>query len=253
MMNRMKCSFGGDGMTIEEDVFQRCRPDRERCLAFGFRSTGDALQYEQTFLDGAFRAIVTIDAAGRVTGRVIDTMTENEYLPLRLTNPAGSYVYGVRHAYEELLRGIADACFVRVPFASAQASRISQRVRETWGDAPEFPWKEKAYAASGVFRHPETQKWYGLIMPVAWEKFVPGRKGRVEILNVKAADAARAAEQDGCYPAYHMNKKYWISIALDDTMTDDAVWAFLTESHAFAAKGTKATEGRKDTKGKKRC
>ncbi|MCI5567773.1 MAG: MmcQ/YjbR family DNA-binding protein, partial [Veillonellaceae bacterium] len=156
-----------------------------------------------------------------MTGSVIDTMTDEEYLPLRQTNPAGNYVYGVRYAYEELLRGIAEACFVCLPFASAQANRISKRVRETWGDAPEFPWKEKTYAANGVFRHPVTQKWYGLIMPVTWEKLVSGRDGRVEILNVKATDAARAIEQDGCYPAYHMNKRYWISIALDDTVTDE--------------------------------
>lgn len=241
-------------MSIESEIFGRYRHDRERCLMFGFRPADDALQYEQTFLDGAFRAVVTIDAAGHVKGRVIDTMTDEEYLPLRLVNPAGNYVYGVRYAYEELLRGIAEACFVCLPFASAQANRISKRVRETWGDTPEFPWKEKAYAASGVFRHPATQKWYGLIMPVAWTKLVPGRDGRVEILNVKATDAARAIEQDGCYPAYHMNKRYWISIALDDTVTDEEVWTFLVESHAFSAKGKRAVKCTRDTtaaKGKK--
>jgi len=224
-------------MSIENDVFGRYRPDVERCEAYGFQRAGDVWRYERAFLDGAFRAVVTIDAAGRVTGRVIDTMTDEEYLPLRLSNPAGSYVYGVRHAYEELLRGIAEACFARVPFASAQANRICERVRETWGDTPEFPWKEKAYASSGVFRHPATQKWYGLIMPVAWTKLVPGREGRVEILNVKVSDAARAATQDGCYPAYHMNKKYWISITLDDTLADDDIWPLFAESHAFAARG----------------
>ena len=190
--------MGGDRMSIESDVFERHQPDGKRCEAYGFQRAGDVWRLERTFLDGAFRAAVTIDAVGRVTGEVIDTMTDEEYLPLRLKNPAGSYVYGVRHAYEELLRGIAEACFVRVPFASAQANRICMKVQETWGDAPEFPWKEKAYATSGVFRHPETQKWYGLIMPVTWAKLVPGREGRVEILNVKVTDAARAAAQDGC-------------------------------------------------------
>ena len=36
-----------------------------------------------------------------------------------------------------------------------------------------------------------------------------------------------------------MNKKYWISIALDDTMTDDDIWPLLAESYAFAARGKK--------------
>ena len=226
-------------MSSETEVFRRYRLDEARCFAYGFQRVDGGWRYERTFLDGAFRAALTIDATGLVTGSVIDTMTDEEYLPLRQTNPAGNYVYGVRYAYEELLRSIAEACFVRVPFASAQANRICMKVQETWGDAPEFPWKEKAYATSGVFRHSETQKWYGLIMPVTWAKLVPGREGRVEILNVKVTDAARAAAQDGCYPAYHMNKKYWISIALDDTMTDDDIWPLLAESYAFAARGKK--------------
>ncbi len=239
--------MGGDRMSIESDVFERHQPDGKRCEAYGLQRAGDVWRLERTFLDGAFRAVVTIDAAGRVTGEVIDTMTDEAYLPLRLKNPSGSYVYGVRHAYEELLHEVAEACFTSLPFVSAQANRICERVREAWGDAPEFPWKEKAYAANGVFRHPATRKWYGLIMPVLWTKLVPGREGRVEILNVKVSDAAGAVIQDGCYPAYHMNKKYWISIALDDTLADDAIWPILNESHAFAAKG------KNGTKGKKRC
>ena len=112
--------MGGDRMSIESDVFERHQPDGKRCEAYGFQRAGDVWRLERTFLDGAFRAAVTIDAVGRVTGEVIDTMTDEEYLPLRLKNPAGSYVYGVRHAYEELLRGIAEACFVRVPFGAGE-------------------------------------------------------------------------------------------------------------------------------------
>lgn len=236
-------------MSIESDVFQRCQPDLERCRAQGFRKINDVWQYETSFLDGAFRAVLTIDAAGQVAGKVIDTMTEEEYLPLRLTNPAGSYVYGVCHAYEELLRGIAEACFVRLPFALPQANRICQRIQEVWGDVPEFPWKQKAYATSGVFRHPETRKWYAAILPVSWDKVVAGREGSIELLNLKVMDAAaKVLAHAGCYPAYHMNKKYWVSVSLDETMTDAAIWDMLRESHAFAAKGGK-TRAPKDGKG----
>ena len=84
--------MGGDRMSIESDVFERHQPDGKRCEAYGFQRAGDVWRLERTFLDGAFRAAVTIDAVGRVTGEVIDTMTDEEYLPLRLKNPAGSYV-----------------------------------------------------------------------------------------------------------------------------------------------------------------
>ncbi len=227
-------------MSIETEIFRRCRLDEGRCLAYGFRREGGDWRLERTFLDGAFRAVLTVDAAGQVTWQVIDTMTEEEYLPLRQTNPAGSYVFGVRHAYEELLREIAAACFSELPFAASQTNRLCQRIQAVWGDAPEFPWSKPAYADSGIFRHPATRKWYAAILPVAWDKVVPGRTGRVELLDIKVSDAAaQVAAYDGCYPAYHMNKKYWLSIALDDSMTDDEIWPLLEESHAFAAQGKK--------------
>ena len=227
-------------MSIESDIFQRCRPDIEQCLAYGFRPAGDGWRYEAAFMDGAFQAVLTLDQQGQVAGTVIDTMTGEEYLPLRAANPAGNYVYGVRHAYEELLEQVKAACFISMPFASRQANRICTMIQDAWGDAPKFLWKKKAFSAYGVFRHPVTQKWYGIIMPVPWEKIVLGRDGQVEVLDVKVGDvAARIAEHDACYPGYHMNKKYWISIALDDTMPDDVIWPMIVESHAFSEKGSK--------------
>ena len=224
-------------MSIESDVFLRYRPDMKRCEAYGFRRMGDVWRYERTFLDGAFRAVLTVDAAGQVTDEVIDTMTDEPYLPLRLANPSGSYVYGVRHAYEELLHEVAEACFTRLPFALPQTNRLCERIKATWGDAPEFPWKQKAYRTSGVFRHGATRKWYAVILPVSWAKIVPDREENIELLDLKVADAAACvAAHDGCYPAYHMNTRCWISVALDDTMTADAIWPLLAESRAFAEK-----------------
>lgn len=225
-------------MSIEDEVFRRCRFDEVRGATYGFRQVGQSWRYEQTFLAGAFRAVLCVQADGQVTGQVIDTMTEEEYLPLRLKNPAGSYVYGVRNAYAELLREVAAACFTELPFASEQANRLCQRIQAVWGDAPEFPWQKPAFADSGIFRHPATRKWYAAVLPVTWDKVVPGREGRVELLNLKVSEAAaKVAAHASCYPAYHMNKKYWLSVALDDSMADELIWPLLVESHTFAARG----------------
>lgn len=233
-------------MSIESEIFRRCRLDETRCEAYGFRRVGNVWRYEKSFLSGAFRAVITVDCAGNVTGEVIDTMTDKAYLPLRQENPVGSYVYGVRYAYEELLRNVVAACFTALPFASPQANRLCQRIKAAWGDEPEFPWEKKPYDTSGVFRHPATRKWYAAILPVSWDKVVPKREGRVELMNLKVSGAAAmVASYDGCYPAYHMNKKYWVSIALDDTMADDDIWPMILESHEFAAhgKGAKSAGG----------
>jgi hypothetical protein len=45
----------------------------------------------------------------------------------------------------------------------------------------------------------------------------------VEAVNLKHDHVADLLSQKGIYPAFHMNKRYWISVPLDDTFTDEKV------------------------------
>ena len=67
-------------------------------------------------------------------------------------------------------------------------------------------------------------KWYGLMMEVPLQKLGVTSKADALILNVKIhpEDKERLLSTDGIFEAYHMNKKHWISIALN-VCTDDAL------------------------------
>ena len=67
-------------------------------------------------------------------------------------------------------------------------------------------------------------KWYALMMQVPLQKLGVASKADALILNVKIhpEDKERLIATDGVYEAYHMNKKHWISIALN-VCTDDAL------------------------------
>lgn len=67
-------------------------------------------------------------------------------------------------------------------------------------------------------------KWYGLMMEVPLQKLGVASQANALILNVKIhpEDKERLIATDGIYEAYHMNKKHWISIALN-VCTDDAL------------------------------
>ena len=67
-------------------------------------------------------------------------------------------------------------------------------------------------------------KWYGLMMEVPLQKLGVASKANSLILNVKIhpENKERLLSTDGVYEAYHMNKKHWISIALN-VCTDDAL------------------------------
>lgn len=227
-------------MTIEEKVFQRKRFVPEAMVAFGFRKTDGGYLYETAFPDGDFSARVFVTDGGAVFGTVIDGMNGEEYSPLRAERFNGAYVNQVRSAYEEILSGIAKACCRDVPFASDQANRIADRIREAYGVKPDFPWGQSPHEHSGVFRHADSGKWFALIMRIRREQLTKdGDKTAVDVMNLKIDPIEGRPEREGVYPAFHMNHKSWITVTLDDTLSDDKVMA-LTET-SFRMTGKKGS------------
>ena len=69
-----------------------------------------------------------------------------------------------------------------------------------------------------------------------WSKFEKGRSGLIEVLNVKSDRVAELIHQKGIYPAFHMNKKYWLSLPLDGTLSDQHLFDLLDTSFSLTKK-----------------
>ena len=84
----------------------------------------------------------------------------------------------------------------------------------------------------------EKGKWYGLMMQVPLQKLGVASKADALILNVKIhpEDKERLVATDGIFEAYHMNKKHWISIALNVCSDDALVKECIYTSYKCVAK-----------------
>lgn len=227
-------------MFLEKTPFLRHVVRFDALEPFGFTKTADGYRYDEPFLEGAFCAQILIDRSGDVYGSVIDLDLGEEYLPIRSEASTGAFVGAVREGYQAILSRIAERCFVEEPFLFAQSNRIALALNRLYGDRPDHPFaKLPTYA---VFRHPDTRKWYGLVMDLD-RSLVTGKKEAdtptVEVLNLKidVADAERILAIDGVYPGYHMKRPEWISIILDGTVADETVLSLLDRSRRFAAAG----------------
>ena len=82
-----------------------------------------------------------------MTGKVIDTITQDEYYQLRQETATGPYVNRVRSAYRSLLTDIADSCCSDVLFASSQANRLAQgdELRQIPGIYPAYHMNHKTW------------------------------------------------------------------------------------------------------------
>ena len=107
---------------------------------------------------------------------------------------------------------------------------IYEYVKKQYGTVPEYLWKESPESA--VLRHPNG-KWYAVLMQV--EKSRLGLEGdtKVDIIDVKCdPDMVGLLTQTyGFLPGYHMNKKYWITMLLDGTVSEAKILDFLDMSY----------------------
>lgn len=107
---------------------------------------------------------------------------------------------------------------------------IFEYVKKQYGTVPEYLWKESPESA--VLRH-SNGKWYAVIMQV--EKSRLGLEGdtKVDIIDVKCdPDMVGLLTQTyGFLPGYHMNKKYWITMLLDGTVSEAKILDFLDMSY----------------------
>lgn len=83
-----------------------------------------------------------------------------------------------------------------------------------------------------MFRHPGNCKWFAIVMDVPDEKLGLEGDAIADIVNVKLnlGLVDELSTRDGFSPAYHMNKKQWVSVRLDGSVDADELTALLDES-----------------------
>ena len=213
---------------IEDEIFIKKKFDFDKLKSFGFSIVDNKYIYTEDFLDANFKAIIEISDV--LTGKVIDNLSDEEYMPLRIESYDGEYVCKVREAYKTILKRIADACCTDVFFACEQANRIANLIHETYERDPQLPYSDH----NGVFRHLDTRKWFSLIMYIKRDALL--KDGNSVMVNVMNLKTEQQYDVDGIYPAFHMNHKYWISLILDDTLSDTLIMELVSKSYNLTKK-----------------
>ncbi|CIY09847.1 MmcQ family protein [Streptococcus pneumoniae] len=215
------------------EIFKSYQFNQEKARAYGFVKNGEVWNYSSQILQGDFVTTVSI-TADNVSFQVFDQETGDLYPQVHMESMRGSFVGNVREACLEILHQIRKACFDVQDYIYPQTKRIMAQVQEKYGNQLEYLWEKSPDTA--VLRHEGNQKWYAVLMRIPWDRLDKGREGLVEALNLKHDQVADLLSQKGIYPAFHMNKRYWISLALDDSLTDDQVLALLERSWELTSK-----------------
>lgn len=99
-------------------------------------------------------------------------------------------------------------------------TELSSYITEQYAADPDFPWMK--YPNYAVFRHND-KKWFALVMDVPKEKLGVQGDGCLDIVNLKCDPIMIGSllSEPGFFPAYHMNRENWISVALDGSVSEE--------------------------------
>lgn len=166
--------------------------------------------------------------------RLVEAETGEEYILWRVAEAPGAFVGSVRAAVFEALTDLRAQAFEPDVFRSPGARTILRYARERYGDAPEFLWKR--FPRNAVLRRADAKRWYAVLLEIPAEKLgLPGG-GRLEILDVRVPTDRLPGLIDGVsvFPGYHMNKRHWVTLRLDEPLANDLLLRHLDNSHALA-------------------
>ncbi len=107
---------------------------------------------------------------------------------------------------------------------------IFDYANKTYQSTPEYLWAK--YPNDAVLRHSDNNKWYAIIMNVPKDKLGLDGTEEVDIINLKCEPEMIGPLRmtKGIFAGYHMNKRNWISVLLDDSIDESMIYSLLDMS-----------------------
>ncbi|MBB5218686.1 putative DNA-binding protein (MmcQ/YjbR family) [Treponema rectale] len=205
-------------------------PQKEKLLAYGFTEADGNLVVKKEITDSQFYAEIKLSEK-TLTADVFETATDEKYVLFNVASAQGAFVGQIRSEVQNVIEEIRDKCF------------ISRDIKEKYVDflhsyfnAPgDNPWAEEPYNSSTVYRCPNN-KWFALIMQIKFKNLGFESDELVWAVNLKAEKVESITDKKSIFPAYHMNKKYWITVLLTAVTDFEKLCELTKKSFALVQK-----------------
>ena len=205
--------------------------DCKRAIAYGFSRTEAGLELKKE-LPGVGLYAVFVIAGKSFEVNVFDADTDEEYLPFNVLDNITGFVTGIREQVEDLVQEIKEKCLLN----SNMKLRLMEYCERKFGTEPEAPWEDSPDAYT--FKTAKRNKWYALFMTIPYKSLGLVAKGALDVVNIKLPPekVLDLIDRVHFYPAYHMNKKHWITIVLNKEVDEPLVQQLLEESYGLVEK-----------------
>lgn len=217
-------------------IFRSAKIKKDSLEAEGF-ATADGATYTMspTVSAGAFRADITLSLeAQTLTVHLFDTETGEKYALFDMPSSHGAFVASLREEVQLLIDDIKSKCFESKDLKDDYISWIKNQ----FGAEPDFPWPDTPDYC--VFRCPN-EKWFALVMRIKYKQLGLTGDENVWVVNMKAdqAEIPNLIDHKSIFPAWHMNKKHWITVLLTAVTDFEKLCELTLKSYELVSKSKK--------------
>ena len=201
---------------------------KEQLNGFGFKDEAEKLIYRKEILDSSFLIEISF-VDSQLLVEVYDLEFDEVYSLYSVDSAVGETVQNIRENVENLLSsilGLAD-----------ESEKISSEVIDycnKYGGNHVNPFKKHPDILAFVN---EKNKWYALLSAVEYNKLNKNTDitTKVKVLNLKYSTdkILDIIDNQNIFPAYHMNKKHWISIVLDKNIKLETIKELIDISYSL--------------------
>lgn len=160
--------------------------------------------------------------------QVFDSATDERYVLFDMPNARGAFLASLRKEVQKIVEKIKSDCFevhdLKEEYFSWLSSHFSAK--------PDFPWPDTPDYC--VFRCPN-EKWFALVMKIKFRQLGLTGEEEVWVVNMKAKSETIPGliDRKSIFPAWHMNKKHWITVLLTAATDFEKLCQLTEKSYAL--------------------
>lgn len=211
-------------------IFENNKLNKISILDYGFQKKESKYILKKEISEDFYMIFVITDTSFDV--KVFDKLNNEEYIPFNIKSSTGSFVANMRDTSNKIVEDIVSKCFINENIRN----KILNYVKEKYNTTPDFPWKK--YPTFCTLKENTNNKWYGLIMNIPFNLLLENKESSVDVINIKLESQKIKSLIDNVnfFPAYHMNKKYWITILLNSNISFEKITELIDESYNLVCK-----------------
>lgn len=203
----------------------------ENLVNYGFEQNGNDYVLKTALSNQDFYVTLTLSKQS-LQVKIYDKSFDDEYLPFMLDG-SGSFVTMLKKEVKSIIDDLVLNCF----YKNNIKEKIFDYVKNKYQTVPEYPWFDKNKHA--VLKTKRNNKWYGIVMTIPYTSLGIEKEGMRDVINLKnKADVIeKLIDHQIYFPAYHMNKKYWLSVILNNDFDEEVIYRLIDESYQLVEEG----------------